>query len=392
MRRHQIFITEEPDILAALQATGRTVVLLADEPDLKTGEVVAVASASPTASLTLAQSLLARGVSADRVSYVPDFAFGMEDHDSLPIRDLYWDVVRPLSQFDVEVEANAKTFPSGFNFLDERRLNEEGLPMGLGMRWRIPELCITAGPYGSGKSLFSQILAMEWANSIGPQLGNSGCLIVAWEDLVSEVARNAGLYDNRSYGSAWRRRPDLLDHIHFVKLEPDADRLVPWFMELCEYHRRRFGTRHVVLDPWNEMDHAKDARMMETDYIRDMMKAFRRVVSKLGIVMNVVTHVPAKIVRADGSVEPFRLAQAFGSVQFANKCDRGFCIIRTKRGSDGKVGVAGGEDRMIIRMDKAKVERIMGKKGQVVAAYDPQRHTLTWDEIATGDVQDLWRD
>jgi twinkle protein len=378
MKRRQLFIVD-PDMVGIFRDAGLDAFTLDEEPDLKTGEII-TASASES-SLIMAQGLLARGISADRVSYVPDFAHGM-DPRALPIRHLHWEFVRPLSQFDTAAEENVRTFKSGFGFLD----------MNLQMRWRLPELCITAGPYASGKSLFSQILAMEWANTIGPQLGNTGCLIVAWEDMVSEVARNARLYNNEEYKSEWRKRPDLLDHIHFVQLEPDADRLVPWFIELCEYHRRRFGTRHIVLDPWNEMDHTKDARMMETDYIRDMMKAFRRLVNKLGIVLNVVTHVPAKVINGNGTVEPFRLAQAFGSVQFANKCDRGFCVVRSKTFPRNSDGGPGGHDRMIIRKDKSKVERLMGKKGQVAVEYIPDRHTLRYDGRATAEIQEIWRD
>jgi hypothetical protein len=153
-------------------------------------------------------------------------------------------------------------------------------------------------------------------------------------------------------------------------------------MDLVRYHRERYGTRFFVLDPWNEVDHVKDARQTETDYVRDMMKAFRRLVDKLQIVLLIVTHVPAKNIRGNGEIEPFKLAHCFGSVQFANKADRGLCVVRTQ-------GLGG--DHMVIRQDKAKDEEFMGGKGTVAVRYRSETHSLEYDGEATAQVQDVWK-
>jgi hypothetical protein len=113
-----------------------------------------------------------------------------------------------------------------------------------------------------------------------------------------------------------------------------------------------------------------------------MMKAFRRLVNKLGIILVVVTHVAAKNVKQDGSIEPFRIAQAFGSVNFANKADRGICVVRTK---------SLGGDHTVIRFDKSKIERRMGKKGTVGMRYDDTKFAFEYDSHATSEVRDLWK-
>jgi hypothetical protein len=144
------------------------------------------------------------------------------------------------------------------------------------------------------------------------------------------------------------------------------------------------------------MDHQKtSAAQSETDYVRDMMKEFRRLVDKLGIILIIATHVPAKLIRGDGSLEPFKIAQAFGSVQFGNKADRGICVIRTKRlpsQEDDAEPIVNEKGYAIIRLDKAKIERKMGKKGTVACRLNADKFLLEYDSYATSCVEELWRD
>jgi twinkle protein len=178
----------------------------------------------------------------------------------------------------------------------------------------------------------------------------------------------------------------LLNAMHYVCRPPGEDRLIPWYMDLVRYYVRAFNTRFFVLDPWSEFDHVKPTSQSETDYVRDMMKLFRRLVDELQIILLVVTHVPAKYVGGDGTVEAFRIAHAHGSSQFGNKADRGICVVRT-RVFDSDRG------HLIIRFDKAKIERRMGRKGTVALKYDENNHTITYDASVTNEkaVRDMWK-
>jgi hypothetical protein len=181
-----------------------------------------------------------------------------------------------------------------------------------------------------------------------------------------------------------RKEAEILERVHYVCRDPNEDRLIAWFVDLVRYHYARYNTRFYVLDPWNEVDHVKEARQTETDYVRDMMKAFRRLVDELKIILNIVTHVPSKLIRQDGSIEPFRLAHAHGSVNFANKADRGFCVVRSKTLShDG--------DRMAIRFDKVKIEPDMGVPGIGAFRFDRDRCDLQFDVAATEELREVWK-
>ena len=157
-------------------------------------------------------------------------------------------------------------------------------------------------------------------------------------------------------------------------------------MDVVEFHHDKFGTKFFTLDPWNELDHVKNVRQLETEYTRVMMKEFRRLVDKLKIILLIATHVSAKNIRGDGSIEPFRIAHSFGSSQFGNKADRGMCVCRAKKFNREGGGV------MVMHLDKVKVERTMGKKGTVAARWNPERGRFDYDGAATAEFADVWKD
>jgi AAA domain len=240
---------------------------------------------------------------------------------------------------------------------------------------------VMAGAYGAGKSSLAQIFAARFMACHGRKLGCTA-LLCSWEDLASEMRRNVRAHAAYHQCDAkW-----LLDSMHYVCRPPEEDRFILWYMDLVRYYVRAFNTRFFLLDPWSEFDHVKPKDQSETDYVRDMMKLFRRLVDELQIILLVVTHVPAKYVGGDGKVEPFRIAHAHGSSQFGNKADRGICVVRT-RAFDSERG------HWIVRFDKAKIERRMGRKGTVALRYDEDHHTITYDTAVTNEkaVREMWK-
>ena len=125
-------------------------------------------------------------------------------------------------------------------------------------------------------------------------------------------------------------------------------------------------------------------RQLETDYVRDMMKAFRRLVDELGVILNIVTHVPAQKIRGNGRIEPFRLAHAFGSSQFANKADRGLCVARSKT-------LVHGGDHMVLSYDKIKIEPDMGKTGLSAFKYNLETCGLKFEREASEVLREEWQ-
>ena len=294
-------------------------------------------------------------------------------------QDIFWHEERPLSEWAVPELVQGK--PSGFEFLDAH------------LRWTCPELVILVGPYGCGKSNLARLLAYQWANAIGRNAGHRASL-VGWEDKLSTIKREIARYSKTNNV----KTADMEGRVGWTQRHPDDARLLQWYLDLVEHRAKRDGVRFFVFDPFNEHDSTRAANQTETEYVRDMMIKFRKLVHGLGIIMIVVTHVSAKSYAEDGSIKPFRLAQASGSVQFGNKADRGICVLRTSTLRDYSsveiIDESGefkrADDHMLIHFDKAKDEEIMGKRGTMACVFDPREMSLIEDKGATLEARKTW--
>lgn len=313
-----------------------------------------------------AWKLVGQGLPASRVSIC-------SSDDGNRVRHLFFRDAQSLRR--APSADTFQTYPSGIGFLDKN----------LGWRWRLRELMVVAGPYASGKSTVLQQLAFQFVRVNGAELGDCSALICAWEDEAADMRRNLERFI-KYYEHLYKANLDhMLDRIHYVCRAPDKDRQVDWYIELVDFYTRKYNALFHVLDPWNEMDHKKDVRQIETEYIRDAMRMFRRSVDTNRIISAIGTHVPAKMINGDGSIQPFKIAHSFGSGNFGNKADRGLCIVRSKKWEATR-------GHTIWRLDKSKVEEKMGIRGTVASRFDTANFHMEYDAYATEQVKDIWKD
>lgn len=177
--------------------------------------------------------------------------------------------------------------------------------------------------------------------------------------------------------------------VGWTQRHPDDARLIQWYCDLVEHRTKRDGVRFFVFDPFNEDDSTRGKNQTETEYIRDVMTHLRRLAHGLGIIMVVVTHVSAKSYDETGKIKPFRIANAAGSVQFGNRCDRGICVLRTQVLKDTSDTQA--PEHMLLHFDKAKDEEVMGNRGTIACVFDPLNMQLTFDRGASMEARKSWR-
>ena len=94
---------------------------------------------------------------------------------------------------------------------------------------------------------------------------------------------------------------------------------------------RKHGTGQkigVVIDPWNEMDHARPQNLSETEYISQTLSMIRQFARDWDLHIWLVAH-PTKLQKnKDGTVPVARLYDISGSAHFANKADCGISVQR----------------------------------------------------------------
>lgn len=121
------------------------------------------------------------------------------------------------------------------------------------------------------------------------------------------------------------------------------------FLELARTAVIRNGSRVVILDPWNEIEHKRRPGESETEYIARALRAIRAFAKRHNVAFWIVAH-PAKPL--DGVRRPPGLYDVSGSSHWSNKPDYGlvyhrpkateneavFYVVKVRRGLPGRKG------------------------------------------------------
>jgi twinkle protein len=119
-----------------------------------------------------------------------------------------------------------------------------------------------------------------------------------------------------------------------------------YFLDLCRVSVQRDGTRVIILDPWNELEHKMRPHEPETVYIGRALRAIKRFAKVYDVAFWIVAH-PTK--PFEGKVRMPRLLDISGSANWANKADFGLsyhrgehdadlCVTKVRKGYPGRRG------------------------------------------------------
>ena len=108
---------------------------------------------------------------------------------------------------------------------------------------------------------------------------------------------------------------------HDPRSVDDDDIDIDWIVERAEDAVLRYGIDCLVIDPWNELDHCREAGESETDYTNRAIRCLKRLSHSYDIAVIVVAH-PTKLAKdKSGKIltpTPYDIA---GSASWFNKPD-----------------------------------------------------------------------
>lgn len=121
----------------------------------------------------------------------------------------------------------------------------------------------------------------------------------------------------------------------------------------------RDGIRCLVIDPWNEVEHAKRRDETMAEYIGRGIRQLKRFARQYEVAVIVIAH-PTKEVGRDGKSRPPTMYDIDGSAHWFNKADHGVVIDRPNSYANESV----------IRIAKVRFDET-GAKGEIRMNYDP---------------------
>jgi twinkle protein len=115
---------------------------------------------------------------------------------------------------------------------------------------------------------------------------------------------------------------------HFALIRADDDApTIDWILDMARASVLRHGSRGLVIDPYNEIEHRRPQGETETEYVSELLGKIRRFAQAHGVHVWVVAH-PAKMQRENGKLPPPTLYDISGSANWANKADLGIVVHR----------------------------------------------------------------
>ena len=110
---------------------------------------------------------------------------------------------------------------------------------------------------------------------------------------------------------------------------------VGWVLGRAEEAVQREKAELVLIDPWNELDRARERDESVTDYIGRSLMLVKDFCRTLNVIVIIVAH-PTKAVLEKGGRIP-NLGDIDGSMNWFNKCDNGFIVHRETGKNSAKV-------------------------------------------------------
>ncbi len=155
------------------------------------------------------------------------------------------------------------------------------------------------------------------------------------------------------------------DHFYWILPTVDESWSLDNLLEKAKTLVARYGINGLVLDPWNEIEHARTAGISETEYISKALTQIRQFARHYNVHVWVVAH-PTKLQKDQktGEYPPPTPYDISGSSNWRNKADNCITVYR-------RTPVAGKPNYLVdILIMKIRFKEV-GKVGECTLRYDP---------------------
>ena len=191
-----------------------------------------------------------------------------------------------------------------------------------------PSLMIVSGFANHGKSAWVNQLAAYLMVRHGWMTGIASFEMMP-EVVLDTVEKAATMAIPGDRVSAIKRARALVDQkVAMISPNPEEEEVtdVRWILERATALVIQHGMKHLVIDPWNEIEHVRRRDESLTEYVGRALREIHRWKTKMQCMVTIVVH-PTKGA-ANKDAEDLTLYDVSDSAHFANKADLGVIVAR----------------------------------------------------------------
>lgn len=253
------------------------------------------------------------------------------------------------------------------------RMYDEGVPRGLSTgwecvdkNWRVQpgQLLVVTGIPGHGKSEWVDALCSNLAQDHGwhtavysPENYPVRLHMMKLAEKYIGKPYNPGPHERMTKAEAAQAKDWIARSFTWIMPEkPSLDEI----MDRARALVFRRGIRCLVIDPWNEVEHARPAGMTEAEYVSESLMRLRRFARKHELLVIVVAHPKLLEKRADGKYPVPTPYDISGGAMWRNKADNCIAVYADPTDEHGAIE---------IHVQKVKF-KLFGQVGMVPMRWD----------------------
>lgn len=253
--------------------------------------------------------------------------------------------------YDIPNKPQQIAYSTGWSYLDRH------------MQLVRPELMVVTGKPGHGKGQWVRSLAFHLAEAHGWRTA-----FLTPEDPAHRLKRDMERFAKRRFLKVYAGKPEwpmsaadvaaarnwVNDSFRISTPPEDEPITLDMVMNEMEAAALHHNCQVFVLDPWNEVEHQLQRGELETQYIERALRAFKRKMRRLNLLLIIVAHP-----RKQGNEEKITLWSISGSANWWNKADHGVIIKRESEYSSD----------LTLNVEKSKDHETMGIPGEVYLEF-----------------------
>jgi len=237
------------------------------------------------------------------------------------------------------LQDNFDSMMSGFEYGQKRGQTTYIDEVDTAWKWRKGEVNVWSGYQNEGKSLFLKQLC-----TIKAYFDNDKFAFFTPEDMPMDDFYNdliemfIGTTSDPFYGENQMSKGDYLEGMsfidkHFFLIYPDFDFKLETILEKVKYLVRKKGIDHLIIDPYNTIEHLMKPNEREDLYISRFMAVLKRFAVEQDISIHLVAHqITQRPNKDDGGRLPKPMLNNIkGGGTFADKADNVMFIWRPNR-------------------------------------------------------------